>query len=298
MSNTLRCGDILTSIYPLVDGPYDVIIADPPYNNTVEFNGQKYVMHITAYKRWCAEWIEKCLACLADDGLMFIYGYPEYLMHIAVEQDFSCLCWLQWTYKNKTAPGSKWWQRSHESILVLWESDKRPPLNLDDIREPYAETSQKLIENGKTVRGGSTSRFGSANSEYVFHPKGRLPRDVLEIPALTSGAGYKERKFLCETCSDGVLYDSSEKKNHEGHQLFQHPTQKPMKLTERLIKSRIKDGQGSVLIPFAGSGSECVVAQRLGCQFDAVEIDPQYYLFAKLWLEKEMENAQPGNLPF
>jgi site-specific DNA-methyltransferase (adenine-specific) len=33
---------------------------------------------------------------------------------------------------------------------------------------------------------------------------------------------------------------------------------------------------GYVLIPFAGSGSECVAAKKLGLPFVAIEINPDY----------------------
>lgn len=57
-----------------------------------------------------------------------------------------------------------------------------------------------------------------------------------------------------------------------------------MALTQRLIRSRIR-GSGSLLVPFAGSGSECVVAQHMGVDFFATEINPEYVEFAQKWLE-------------
>ena len=44
--------------------------------------------------------------------------------------------------------------------------------------------------------------------------------------------------------------------------------------------------KGNLLIPFAGSGSECVVAKKLGIPFLATEINPEYVKFAKSWLKK------------
>jgi len=42
---------------------------------------------------------------------------------------------------------------------------------------------------------------------------------------------------------------------------------------------------GIVLIPFAGSGSECVVAKELGLSYIAFELNPDYIRIAQKWLE-------------
>lgn len=54
-----------------------------------------------------------------------------------------------------------------------------------------------------------------------------------------------------------------------------HPTQKPLYLLERIIKSASSEGD-VVLDPFAGSGTTLVAAQRLGRRFIGVEQEPIY----------------------
>lgn len=54
-----------------------------------------------------------------------------------------------------------------------------------------------------------------------------------------------------------------------------HPTQKPLALCEKLIRScKQAASEGYVLIPFAGSGSECVAAKRLDLPFVGIELNP------------------------
>jgi site-specific DNA-methyltransferase (adenine-specific) len=92
---------------------------------------------------------------------------------------------------------------------------------------------------------------GDKKTTYVAHPGGALPRDVIKIPALAGGAGMKER--------------------------VAHPTQKPLALCEKLLKScRQPAKEGFVLVPFAGSGSECLAAKRLGLPFVGIELNPEY----------------------
>jgi site-specific DNA-methyltransferase (adenine-specific) len=74
---------------------------------------------------------------------------------------------------------------------------------------------------------------------------------VIKIPALAGGAGMNER--------------------------VDHPTQKPLALCEKLLRScRQPASEGYVLIPFAGSGSECVAAKALGLPFVAMELNADY----------------------
>ncbi len=55
-------------------------------------------------------------------------------------------------------------------------------------------------------------------------------------------------------------------------------------LTKRLIQSCIHGNNGRALIPFAGSGSECVVAESLGIGYVGIEINPEYVEYAEKWL--------------
>ena len=59
----------------------------------------------------------------------------------------------------------------------------------------------------------------------------------------------------------------------------EHPAQKPEKLMAKLILASCPPG-GIVFEPFAGSGSACVTAKKLGRHYVGVEIDRDYCLVA------------------
>ena len=64
-----------------------------------------------------------------------------------------------------------------------------------------------------------------------------------------------------------------------------HPTQKPVKLLETLIK--IFTDEGDVVIdPCAGSGSTLIAAENLGRKSYGFEIKKDFYLAAKKWIEQ------------
>jgi site-specific DNA-methyltransferase (adenine-specific) len=64
-----------------------------------------------------------------------------------------------------------------------------------------------------------------------------------------------------------------------------HPTQKPVKLLERIIE--IFTDPGDVVIdPVAGSGSTLIAAENLGRKAYGFEIKKDFYQLASKWIEK------------
>ena len=116
-----------------------------------------------------------------------------------------------------------------------------------------AEMPDTYLKNaaGK-VRKSTKGRFSNGEKETVYnaHANGALPRDVIKISALAGGAGKKER--------------------------VNHPTQKPLELCEKLIKASKNGNDTLLVVPFAGSGSECVAAKKLNINFIGYEINEEY----------------------
>jgi len=278
--NTVQQGDALDFLRRLESDFFDVVIADPPYNIGKDFGAGTDSRTLSEYLDWCDLWIAECLRVSKTSAPIYIFGYPEIIAHIAVRFPLNQQRWLAWHYTNKTVPSSHFWQRSHESILCLWKG-ARPRIYVDAVREAYSETFVKNAA-GK-VRRETYCRYSTKGRKtiYVAHPNGALPRDVLKIPALAGGAGFAERWFYCKTCAR--LCAPREAEAHRSHDFTRHPTQKPSALCQKLLESGAQSG-GYALIPFAGSGAECVVAKSLGINFFAAEINGDYVRLANAWL--------------
>jgi len=191
---------------------------------------------------------------------MFIYGFSEKLAYIFTRiQEPINKRWIVWHYTNKTIPSLNFWQRTHESIIVLWKKDKI--YNRDLVREPYTKTFLKNSAGKQRTKTLGRFSKGEKESIYQAHENGALPRDVIkedysndiiEIPTLAGGSGKGER-------------------------IKEHPTQKPIELCLRLLKSCM-DTQSDdfVLIPFAGVGSELVACNHLNLNAIGIEINPSY----------------------
>ena len=241
-------GDALDILPTLASESAQIILADPPYNIGKDFGNNSDKQPMEEYLVWCEHWIKECLRILKPNGTMFVYGFSENLALILSKIPYTVQRrWIIWHYTNKNVPSLNFWQRSHESILVLWKEDK--VFHRDEIREAYTEG----FLNGAAgkVRKATKGRFskGDKTTTYTAHTNGALPRDVIKIPALAGGAGMNER--------------------------VNHPTQKPLALCDKLIQSCVQS-DGYVLIPFAGSGSECVAAKKRNLSFVGIEINPEY----------------------
>lgn len=243
-------GDTINILPTLDADSAQIIIADPPYNIGKDFGNDSDKQPMDEYLLWCEKWINECLRILKPNGTMFIYGFSEILALILSKVPYNInRRWIVWHYTNKNVPSLNFWQRSHESIIVLWKSDK--VFHRDDIREAYTEG----FLNGAAgkERKATKGRFskGDKKTTYTAHANGALPRDVIKIPALAGGAGMKER--------------------------VNHPTQKPLALCDKLIRSCKQSAtDGYVLVPFAGSGSECLAAKKIGLPFVGIELNADY----------------------
>ena len=140
--NRVVLGDAVEISKTIVDDSLSCIIADPPYNIGKNFGNNLANKEIQEYLAWCEKWISECLRALAPNGTMFIYGFSEILALILAKVPLDVnRRWLVWHYTNKNMARLKFWQRSHESILVLWKEDY--VFNKDLVREPYTENFLK-----------------------------------------------------------------------------------------------------------------------------------------------------------
>lgn len=244
----ILCGDALKVLPTLESESAQIVLADPPYNIGKDFGNDSDRQPMDEYLQWCDTWIKECLRILKPNGTMFVYGFSEILALILSRVPYNInRRWVVWHYTNKNVPSLNFWQRSHESILVLWKSDK--VFHRDDIREAYTEgfLNGAAGKERKATKGRYSK--GDKKTTYTAHANGALPRDVIKIPALAGGAGMNER--------------------------VNHPTQKPLALCDKLLRS-CKQSDGYVLVPFAGSGSECLAAKRLNLPFVGIELNEEY----------------------
>lgn len=75
-----------------------------------------------------------------------------------------------------------------------------------------------------------------------------------------------------------------------GEEKTEHPTQKPLSITMKIIKTHCREG-GVVLDPFMGSGTTGVGCVKTNRNFIGFEIDKEYFELAQNRIKKEIQGA-------
>lgn len=237
MKNSIHDKDVLDFLRMLEPGSVDLIIADPPYGIKKDFGHKDSWMDVEDWALWCEKWLAESVRVLKDTGSIFVYGIHHYLCYNQIS-----LYKLGMKYRRQFI-----WHYENgfcgNSKLpratyepLLWFT-KSDEFHFQEIREPY-KSAERLRYTVKK-RG----------KIWQPHPDGRIVGDVWTIPTL-AGKSFKQEKVA-------------------------HPTQKPLAVSERLV-AHFAPARGTVVIPFGGSGSECVAAYRHGQTFIATEINAKY----------------------
>ena len=256
--NSILNEDCVAGMRKLPDECTNLIVADPPYNLDKDFGEWKEREHKESWLPWSKEWIAECVRLLAPGGNIFVYGIHEHL------------CWIQChlfdvglTYRRQIIwhyeNGFAGYTKSLAAHYepILWFS-KGDGYTYHSIREPYKSTER--LKHKITKNG----------KEWSPHPDGRLAGDVWRFPTL-AGRRFRDEKV-------------------------DHPTQKPMSISNRIVK-HFSNPDDLVLVPFAGSGSECLAALMTGRRFIGFELNTNHIRIAEKRLEDWQKSQTQLTLP-
>lgn len=236
--NVIIEADCLVGLRQLESKSVDLIIADPPYNIGKDFgNGSGRWNSVEEWLDWSLEWLQECKRVMKESGSIFVYGIHKYACYIQC-----CMYELGLLYGRQIIwHYDNGWSQYTKAPAATYESllwfTKTKKYTYHTIREPYK--SQERLKH-KITKNGKVWRP---------NPLGRRGGDIWCVPTLAGRRFAKER--------------------------VKHPTQKPLALCDKIIVNFSNKGD-LVLIPFVGSGSECVSALRNEREFVGFEINPQY----------------------
>jgi site-specific DNA-methyltransferase (adenine-specific) len=245
--NSVVQGDCIELMKLLPDGCANLIVADPPYNLSKDFGAWKETERKAEWLPWCKRWLNECERILAPNGSIFVYGIHHHL------------CWLQChmidqglKYRRQIIWNYENGFSGYTKTLaahyepLLWFS-KGDAYTYHPIREPYKSTAR--LKHRITKNG----------KVWTPNPEGRMAGDIWAFPTLAG------RRFADEKVD--------------------HPTQKPLSISRRIIQHFSSPGE-YVVVPFAGSGSECVAACEGSRVFTAFELNPTYVELAKTRIDE------------
>ena len=273
-------GDCLECMKMIPDKSIDMVLCDLPYG-MLDFQWDKVIdgkKLFAEYKRICKRNANVLMFCQIK--------FAKYLMESTFKHEFShCLIWEKnnkTRYKSsKTVPLSQ-----YEMILVFRInkfSNKEKHLKLRDyLMCELKKSGMSIGEIEAEIPNRGAHHWFRYSSDFrapTQHGYKRLQEitGCFPRPWEDVWAEYQsEKNSLCTYNpqfmeSDIVRCDLTEKRVH--------PTQKPVRLLEQLIKAYSNEGE-VILDNCMGSGSTGVACVHTNRQFIGMELDPRYFEIA------------------
>ena len=237
--------DLFKAIKYIPDEFADLIIIDPPYNLTKNFNGKIFnKMNSEAYEAYLESWFFEVCKKLKPTGSLYMCGdfKCSSAMQRVIEKELTVLNRITWQ-REKGRGASDNWKNSMEDI---WFAVKDP--------ENYCFNVQNVM----------MKRLVRAPYKVAGKPKG-WQKTIL---------GDFRDTYPSNFWDDISIPFWSMKENTP------HPTQKPEKLYAKLILASSNEND-MVFDPFLGSGTTSVTAKKLGRRYCGIELNKDYALMAE-----------------
>lgn len=295
-----------------IDQTFDLVYMDPPFGLQRDFtmqeeDGQQKGFSdkwesFDDYTDWYANVINSCWAKLNKNGWM--YAHNNFMGNALVmskidrkirDSFYTNISWKRSGPKNNIKNG---WGNIVDSILVFRKGSPYFEVEYTSLDPVYAANSFKNKDDvgyyalakvtGEKSRPCARFEYKGYNPVYGF----RITREKLEeLDAqglLHYGTNNIYKKIYSHESKgvpvqnlwDDVYFISRSEKNKR-----KYPTQKPLKLLQRIIKASSESG-GWVLDPFCGSGTTAIAAMELGRNCITMDVNPDAISIAQQTIDE------------
>lgn len=249
-------GDAIQVLSELIpDRSVHLIFADPPYNIGKRFS--RFVDKWESdedYAGWCRQWLDLCIKKLKPSGTLYVMSSTQGVPYLDI------------------------YLRKHLHILsrIIWHYDSsgvqaknhfgslyEPILHCVKDRRNYTFNADDILVEAKT--GAKRKLMDYRKSTPKPYNSQKVPGNVWYFPRVR----YRMPEYE------------------------KHPSQKPERLMERIIKASSNPGD-VVLDPFSGTFTTCAVARRLGRQAVGIELQEEYIKIGlrRLAIQKEFQGER------
>lgn len=245
-------GDFFDVAGFLPDKFIDLLIMDPPYNLSKNYNGNTFASKSgDEYQQWFDKAISKIIPALKSTASVYVCSdwqtsaiiFPILSKHFLVQNRI--------TWEREKGRGAKQnWKNNIEDIWFC-TMGKEYCFNVDEVKLKRKVIAPYRLENGKP----KDWEEGQNGNFRLTHPS-NIWTDIT-IP----------------------FWSMPENTDH--------PTQKPEKLIAKLILASSNAGD-FIFDPFLGSGTTAVVAKKLNRRFSGIELNTEYCC----WAQKRLELAE------
>lgn len=305
--NTVHNIDFLNNALP--DKCANLIIADPPYfevKGDFDFVWDSFEEYLQDVEKWAIE----CKRILADNGTLFWWGHKSKIAYaqIILDKYFKLENSLVWRKKDSMqyqyySPDLSQTFNTHNERILMY-SNEVDMTGLEMIsekfikpRNPFSKYLKEEFKKAKVTNkqiaklfpsktGGLTGCVSNwLNGDNVITKEQYLKiREYLnneylrkEYEDLRKEYEYQRRFFYNPLKYEEVLEFSQET---QVTKKYDHDTVKPETLTRALILTCSRQND-LVVVPFAGSGTECAMAAKEKRNFIGYEITSKHAKMAQ-----------------
>ncbi len=230
----------------------DLLVIDPPYNLSKDFNGRAFrEMTKDDYRAWFETVLDRVLPTLNPQGSVYVCSDWRTSILIApiLEKRLCVRNRITWEREKGRGASANWKNNTEDIWFCTASSDYY--FNVDAVKLKRRVIAPYRHEDGR-------------------------PKDWDE-----GADGNYRLTYPSNVWSDITIPFWSMPENTD------HPTQKPEKLIAKLILASTRS-DGFVFDPFLGSGTTAVVAKKLGRRFLGIEQNEEYCC----WALKRLEAAE------
>lgn len=286
----------------------NLIIADPPYFETkgdFDFIWDSFDDYLKDVEKWAIE----CKRLLADNGTLFWYGDDKKIAYaqIIFDKHFNLINNLVWNKGSfmglEKSEGLRSFAPCTERILMY----SKEQYNLtqcvyhirDYIRKEILKAKNKIVLKEVNKALGTATNGGGVASAclsldkkeptmitkemYIKLQEWCRPYLSKEYEELRKEYEELRRPFNNFMNLQEILNFSNEAQKTGAK--YKHDTVKPETLTRALILTCSRQND-LVVVPFAGSGTECAMAAKENRDFIGFDIEPKYVDMANKRIEQ------------
>jgi DNA modification methylase len=304
--------DSLKLLPELPENSVEAIITDPPYG--IGFGGEAWdggtLTNAATFQHWTTGWAAAALRVLKPGGWLAAFGTPRTAHRLVAgveDAGFEIRDQVLWLYANGVpkshhrADGlGSTLKPAYEPILLARKPLEGATLDanlvlhgtgalqIDAARVPNQAGGRGFWPANVTLTHNSHCRPGRCQADCPVALIDSEPRPGREISRLfyTSKANRAEREAGCEALplSEVSIYPRGAGMGPPRLVRNTHPTVKPLELMRWLTRLLCPPG-GTVLDPFAGSGSTGAACALEGQRFVGIERDERYVPVARARIE-------------
>jgi site-specific DNA-methyltransferase (adenine-specific) len=217
----------------------DVLMTLPPASFDACIADPPYGDTSLEWDSICRGWMARVAVVLKPAASLWVFGSMRFLAPVFDEAERLGFRYSQdivWEKQNGTGFHVDRFRRVHEHAVLFYRGAWS---DVHHDTQYTADATARAVRH--KTRPAHTGHIDGHS--YVSHDGGpRMMRSVLQV------------------------------RNEHGRAI--HPTQKPLELLAPLVRYSIPPG-GSLIVPFAGSGSECLAAHQEGRHAVGIERDPE-----------------------